>query len=308
MSRLAAPFWLIPLGLVLLAALGIALLDDIEALWRQAVLAALAVQRDLHRELTEAIRAVRESEPLASWTLIGLGFLYGVFHAVGPGHGKVVIAAYVATHESRALRAIALSLVSALLQGLVAVMLVIGLNTLLERSMREVPEIALGMEAFSYALVALVGLFLIVHAVRRLLRPGTARAHHHHDCNGHAPIEPVIDASGRTFFLTALSIGVRPCSGAILVMVLALTMQLAWAGAATVAAISLGTGGAVSLLALLSVYARRSALRLSAVMSGDGRTSARFADAAALVGGLVIMAAGLALFEAALATGRHPLL
>ena len=82
-----------------------------------AVAYALAVQRDLHRELATAMRSVQGNEPAAAWTLAGLGFLYGVFHAAGPGHGKVVISTYLATHESRLVRGVALSVLSSLLQG-----------------------------------------------------------------------------------------------------------------------------------------------------------------------------------------------
>ena len=59
------------------------------------------------------------------WLLGGLSFLYGVFHAAGPGHGKVVISSYVLANETQLRRGVTLSVLSALLQSVVAVVFVL---------------------------------------------------------------------------------------------------------------------------------------------------------------------------------------
>ena len=51
----------------------------------------------------------------------GLSFLYGVFHAAGPGHGKVVISSYVLANEAQVRRGVWLSFFSAMLQSVVAI-------------------------------------------------------------------------------------------------------------------------------------------------------------------------------------------
>jgi len=94
------------------------------ALWSELVLEIQSVQRDLHRQLARAIQMVKAEGMAASWSLIGLSFLYGVFHAAGPGHGKVVISTYILTHESQLRRGLLLSLVCALCQGLTAIVAV----------------------------------------------------------------------------------------------------------------------------------------------------------------------------------------
>ena len=63
----------------------------------------------------------------------GLGFLYGVFHAAGPGHGKAVIAAYLVSSERALVKGLALSLAAALVQAVVAVALVATAAALLTR-------------------------------------------------------------------------------------------------------------------------------------------------------------------------------
>ena len=109
---------LVALACVLLGGAALLLaVAELPALWTRTLGFALTMQRELQHGLTEAMRAVQHSEATAVWSLTGLGFLYGVFHAVGPGHGKVVITTYLATHESRLARGIGLSFLASLCRG-----------------------------------------------------------------------------------------------------------------------------------------------------------------------------------------------
>ena len=115
-------------GLAVLAA-GLAvplvvLPDSGPGLWSGLVLELHTMQRDLHRQLATAMLAVRAEGAAAASALVILSFLYGVFHAAGPGHGKVVISTYILTQESQLRRGILLSLASALCQGLTAILIV----------------------------------------------------------------------------------------------------------------------------------------------------------------------------------------
>jgi ABC-type nickel/cobalt efflux system permease component RcnA len=98
---------------------------SLSSLWARTVIYVRSQQRDLHRELAGAIKALRrEGSAAAAWSLIVLSFLYGVFHAAGPGHGKAVISTYLVTHKSALSRGIWLSAVASLIQGLTAIHLV----------------------------------------------------------------------------------------------------------------------------------------------------------------------------------------
>ena len=297
-------------------------------LWWRLVLEVQAAQRTLHRELAATLQAVQENETAASWWLVTLSFLYGVLHAAGPGHGKVVISTYLLTQPSGLGRGIALSLFTALCQGLTAILAVGLLVAILGRSLRFAQTTANDLELLSYALVALVGLVLVVTRARRLV-PGTSvreqsaptTGHHHepHDskhaasdgCCGHAhvPAPAQLDTplSWRAIAGMALAVGVRPCSGAILVLLVARSAQLEWAGVAAVLAMSLGTGVTVSILAAISVYARSYAVRFAARLPGPSARPALALDLIALVGGLVILAAGAMLFQATWTAPAHPL-
>jgi len=289
-------------------------LADLPAIWNKTVIYAMQMQRDLHRDLAAAMRAVQSDEPAAFWGLVSLGFLYGLFHAVGPGHGKIVISTYLATHESRLLPGLALSFLSSLMQGVTAIV-VVGLTALfLERSLRDSQGFGITLEIVSYGLVVLIGLFLVWRGGKRLLhRERSADSQHDHQdgcCHNHGPSATDLEArlSLRDIAIMIFSIGIRPCSGAILVLILAFATGLIWVGTAAVMAMSIGTGLGVAALATLSVYARRTALTFGSMISGEGQMIARLLDIAAMIGGLMIVTFGVMLINASLAVSKHPLL
>lgn len=303
--------------------------DSGPGLWSGLVLEVEILQRDLHRQLAATMQAVQAEGAAAAWTLIVLCFLYGVFHAAGPGHGKVVISTYILTQESQLRRGLLLSLVSALCQGLTAILAVAATAGLLGLTLSQAQGAATGLETLSYGLVALLGLILVASRGRRLLRwfrlptprgrgdlPRLAFGQNHsHDgacliC-GHAlgPSLRDLDAplSWRGLAGIVASIGLRPCSGAVLVLLVAYSLDLRWAGVAAVLAMSLGTAITVSLLATLTVYARKGALRLAALMPDRASRLAVALDLIGVLGGLVILTAGILMLQAALTVPAHPL-
>src|SRR5204863_6351778 len=82
-----------------------------------------AKQAEFYRQFSGLIRAAK-SDGSAAWSLMGLSFLYGIFHAAGPGHGKAVISSYLVANDETWLRGVVLSFASALFQAIAAVTLV----------------------------------------------------------------------------------------------------------------------------------------------------------------------------------------
>ena len=112
-------------------------------------------------QLSGLIRAAK-TDGSAVWTLLGLSFVYGIFHAAGPGHGKAVISSYLVANDETWRRGVVLSFASAMLQALVAVALVGIAAVLIERHRRRTMRSTVRwIEIVSYALIALVGLRLI---------------------------------------------------------------------------------------------------------------------------------------------------
>jgi ABC-type nickel/cobalt efflux system permease component RcnA len=95
-------------------------------IWPQVLRESVGWQRAFNRQMSALIQAVAENPTAAGGSLLLVSFMYGVLHALGPGHGKVVITTWLATHPSRLKSSIGLTLASSLLQGLVAVTLVLS--------------------------------------------------------------------------------------------------------------------------------------------------------------------------------------
>jgi nickel/cobalt exporter len=291
----------------------------------------LAKQAEFYRAMSSTIRAAK-TDGSAFWTLLGISFAYGVFHAAGPGHGKAVISSYLVANEETARRGIALSFVSAMLQALVAV-LIVGIGAwLLGATARTLCSTERFIEIISYALIAALGAWLVFAKGRGLLRSlplpfaaaspmlasaGAAahhqghdhgHAHHHHDhahhdrahhhdhhhhahaahnaphghpdhvhdehCghnHGPSPSE-LAGPGGWTRGLSAIfAVGLRPCSGAILVLVFAMAQGLFLAGIAATFVMGLGTALTVATIAVVAVTAKGLARRLTA--GNEGRSA-----------------------------------
>ncbi len=261
----------------------------------------LAKQSEFYREMSSTIRAAK-SDGSAVWSLLGISFAYGIFHAAGPGHGKAVISSYLVANEETARRGIVLSFVSALLQALVAVAIVAVLAWLLSSTAKTMCSAEKAIEIASYGLIAAFGARLVWTKgggfIRALQAKPAPAAHHHHDhhhghhdhqhhddhghdhdhvhdehCgHSHGPTPDQLAGPGgwRRGLGTIFAVGMRPCSGAILVLVFSLAQGLFWAGIAATFVMGLGTAITVATIAVLAVSAKGLAGRLSAGRDGGG--------------------------------------
>jgi nickel/cobalt transporter (NicO) family protein len=156
-----------------------------------------AKQAEFYRQFSGLIRAAK-ADGSAAWALFGLSFVYGVFHAAGPGHGKAVISSYLVANGETWRRGVALSFASALIQALVAVALVGIAAVLLNATAATMRNAVNVIETASYALIILIGLRLLwvkgrafIAAFRNLHRPAPVGAavtpadHRAHDAHGH---------------------------------------------------------------------------------------------------------------------------
>src|ERR1700686_2175698 len=161
----------------------------------------LTKQSEFYREMSSTIRAAK-ADGSAVWTLLAISFAYGIFHAAGPGHGKTVISSYLVANEETARRGIALSFVSALMQALVAVVIVAVCALLLNATAKTMWGAEKAIEIASYALIAAFGARLAWTKGGGFMRalqasppaPALALAGHHdhaghrhdHDHHGHS--------------------------------------------------------------------------------------------------------------------------
>ena len=289
-----------------------------------------AKQAIFYRTLSGEIRAAK-SDGSALWALMGIAFVYGVFHAAGPGHGKAVISSYLLANDETWRRGVALSFASALVQSLTAILIVGIAAALLGATAKMMGDAVRAIEIVSYGLIVVVGARLLsakgsgfvraaeALSARRGGALGDAGNHHavepasgahqhqdhgassrcghqhslplghrhndhahdhgchhnhghdhdhtHHDDHeldvmpwGHAHGPEPQELAGPEGWKRGLSaivaVGLRPCSGAIILLVFALSQGLFWAGAVSTLVMGLGTAVTVAAIATFAVSAK----------------------------------------------------
>ena len=306
-------------------------------------------QQSLQRTLAMSVKSLKTDPLGGALTLALLSFIYGVLHAVGPGHGKTIISSYVIANEETVRRGVIISFIAAGLQALSAVVLVGVLLIALGATGLQVNAWSNQLESISYAMIALVGLYLLAGQLRSVWRrwqhapvtvvaardahgPGDHHHHHthhdhhhhhsregheHHEIHGrhdhhhHSPgdaCDHMVDArqlagpfSWRKVMPVVFSVGIRPCTGAILVLVFALTQGLFWAGVAATFAMALGTAITVAALATLALGSRELALKLG----GTNSTWTNMVWSTCAIGGAtIILLFGVLMFTASLGPAR----
>ena len=282
------------------------------------------MQADFNRDLTAALKGLNQGD--AFWWLGGISFLYGIVHAAGPGHGKVVISTYLVANEARIRRGVVIAFLAAFVQALVAVGIIGLMAVVLNMTSMAINSTAKVFEAGSFALVAALGIYLLVRKGRAawaVLKGGDPHASHAHDhghhhqhardslppCGGEtgrgeghclnlhpSPLPNPPPQGGRGVAGAAaaiLSVGIRPCSGALIVLVFALSQGIFWAGVASTFVMALGTAMTVAVLAALAVGAKDLASKLA---RGDDRRASQVMLGLELAAALLITLLGAVLF------------
>lgn len=247
-------------------------------------------QRLFNQLISDNLHHIQQHSAAAGVTLITASFLYGVIHALGPGHGKFIIASYLSTHESRLKQSIKLSVFSSLTQGIVAVVATSVVLIVLNLSSRYFKLSQLWLERGAFLLLAGLGLYWIYQGSRTLKKPSatifqinkltplsssqSAVKNHRTFSTEHAPVcacghqhlpnaQQLKKAEDwKSQLLVILSIGMRPCSGAIFVLFLSYMLDIYLWGVVATLAMSLGTGLMLALFAALVKYTRHLAITL----------------------------------------------
>ena len=310
-------------------------------------------QAEFYRALTTAILSLKENGH-AFWLLAAVSFAYGIFHAVGPGHGKSVVTSYLLVTRQTVQRGILISFAAGLAQALTAIAVVTGVAIILKATAIGMTQTTDWFLIFSYALVTAVGAWLLWSKL-------TSRGHHHHHSHAshfgsrnhdahdghmddraaqghhhahifprhahdsdqhaagivkaeiaagteaacghsHAP-DPRLLSKPLTLaraWAAILAVGIRPCTGAIIVLVFSLSQGLLVAGIASVLVMALGTSITVSSLAILTVSAKNVALRF---VKADSAVTERVVHVLEICVAVFVMLLGLTLLGGALYGG-----
>jgi nickel/cobalt exporter len=261
-----------------------------------------AQQAAFYRSMSAAVMAAK-ANGTAEFGLAWLAFLYGIFHAAGPGHGKAVISSYLVADGATVWRGIVLSFASALAQAVTAVAIVGIAAAILGATAKAMGSTVRWLEIAAYAGIVAFGLMLAWRKARALIAAlhgrhghdhhghahrhahdhahhghdhhGHNHGHHHHDhahhdhdhghCDhSHGPEPSELKGKGwlKRGLAAVIAVGLRPCSGAIFILVFALSQGLFAVGVIATFAMAVGTAITVAAIALIAVLGRGLAVRI----------------------------------------------
>jgi nickel/cobalt exporter len=287
--------------------------------WPTIIINSMKWQKEINNQLSELLFSAKNDNVFAGISLIGLSFLYGMLHSLGPGHGKLIVTTYIATHSTKVRLSLILTLLSAIMQACVAVALVSALLVLFNSSMREVNSKAELLITLSFYTVVLLGLVIVwrnlfalwqsnrrqklkVKKVKKVKKVEPLKQQNvtiSGIITGVAPLTHVSAAtqyqfsafrpqavsivtssasaeacgcghqhlvdsaqintasSLKEYLVIVLSIGIRPCTGAIMVLLFANMLDIYWLGIISAFVMALGTALTTSVIAIMTITGRQ---------------------------------------------------
>jgi len=277
---------------------GIALIDSA---WHTLI----EFQRQVNAGVAIHMRALETGNSFAALFLgLGVAFLYGMVHALGPGHGKFVIMSYFMGREVYVLRGLVMAVQMAVVHVIAAVVIVwvadILLKTSLGIGLADVP----GIRAGSFLIIAAIGVYMLYQAVHGSGGHTHTHTHthdhdhdHHHHHHGHSHDHAHGASHATEGGLVALAVGMVPCPGAVLVMLYAIANDMIYPGFLLVAAMSAGIGLTIAILGVATILLRQFATRFIE-NSGGGVAVARFRTLSNTIGALLVTMIGTVSFFA----------
>ncbi len=272
----------------------------------------------LNRTIQAEVKAYRQSGQLSSaLALIGICFLYGIFHAVGPGHGKAVVSSYFLAREAAIKRGLMLGGAIAMIQAVSAVTIVAVMGWFLDGRRLEILANMALLEAVSYGLVVVLGAGMLWasltgrdcgHDHSGMGEHDHHHDHHHHehghghDCGHHHHHGPVADRPGQTsvweFAGAAIVSGLRPCTGALIVLFFTLANGILLIGIVATFAMAFGVAITVSSVGITAILVRRGLVKAGSATAGEGwlsRYSMPALRALSIVGSCFVFISGVML-------------
>ena len=209
----------------------------------------LGVQRDLNSRLSALMRRLEEDGSIRLWFLVlGVAFLYGIIHALGPGHRKTVIFSYFLSEDAKVSEGLASGFLLAILHAGASVAIISLLYFVLKTALLTTFEkINIIIQRTSAGMLLLIGLIMLSLKVRSFFRQkeGKLNEKNLENSNSRKSLIPLIIASG-----------IIPCPGAAMILILSLSIGSFKVGAIAVASMSLGMAVTISAVAIATIVGK----------------------------------------------------
>ena len=225
-------------------------------------------QYELNRYISGSIRDINDDSSLySSIIIIFIAFIYGVVHAIGPGHGKSLVALYFTSNKSNYKKAFKMGYMISIIHAMFALIFTFSIffifKTMFRQNFNEFSHIAI---LISSIMISSVGLYLIYEAY--IHRKQTEQEH---------------KITNKSEFTVALSAGIVPCPGVMTIVLFCIVLGKYTLGIVSAIAMSIGMGLTISIAGIFSIL-------LNKKISSKLKNISYFLE---MLGGLLVFTLGL---------------
>jgi ABC-type nickel/cobalt efflux system permease component RcnA len=216
---------------------------------------------------------------MALGILFIIAFLYGAVHAIGPGHGKLLIISYFTSHRDKWWRGVFMGFEIAFMHIISAVILVLLTDGVAKQAFGNSPsKEMISIKLISYAAIAIVGLIMILNTYKDQKRKSKPTS--------------ILNKNNKSQWLLSISIGLVPCTGAMLFLFYTMSQQMLFTGICIVLSMGLGIAISLSLIGIICILTRKSVSDFSV----ENKNVNRFSKYLRYLGYFLILIIGLLMF------------
>ena len=199
-------------------------------------------QLEIRSEITRKMRELKKGQDFKlMFSILLIAFVYGIFHAIGPGHGKLVISSYMLADDVKIWKGIIGGTVFAFVHSISGIILVMVLKLLSKNVFRESDKFVEMASKISFGILILLGVYFLIMAFRR-------GASHTHD--------------NKNLFMTILSVALVPCPGSVIISLFAMRLDMFNFGVIMILSMALGMAVVISSISLLTISLKETAFRV----------------------------------------------
>lgn len=244
-------------------------------------------QKILREKLTAVISAMKAGDWGVIWKFLAICLVYGMLHALGPGHGKSIVVGYFIARRGRWRQGVALGAGITVTHTMSAVLLLLVLYAIFKATVFNAFETGrIGIENASYVLVMLTGVLLVVLGIKDFITQRNISR----NAEGHAPLPPI--ARWREIIGVAAVTGIVPCPAVALIVLFCLLNSMVALSLLGAFVICLGMTITNVAFGIAAVAFRKGIDKGSA----HTRIATKIYTVATLAGGVIIFVSGLLLF------------
>lgn len=247
------------------------------------------LQHKINQKIIELSKQIKEKKsPKPILIILFVTFIYGMVHALGPGHGKTVTFSYFLSERAEVKKGIMVGTLIGFLHAGSALILVLILYLIIQQSfLRPLEDLSRLIKLISYALITAIGLFLLLRATIALWRKEKNA--------GKSTYEKSVTTKSIIPF--AVAVGIIPCTGAVIVLLFSISMGILGIGIVSTFCMALGMATTISLVGVLTILAKKGVTKF---IINRTKVSSILQTALSIIGALLLTLLGILLFTSTL--------